>query len=303
MSKKKNRFDHTYDEAKRFHGCDQNYFNIPIDNNFLKLLRSIQIKQSERTISKPKKITGIKLGSDFLKFHFKLHNIDILPKYNVNDLIAYFSTLEKDDIKAIYNSLLVQVNPLDLKYEFIETLNNFTNVVYPVVGERPYFDKILFSNEIENTKLSETTYIHEIIHTQVESVLNSYKNIYNSEVLPYLCELIYTYEKALVDDGELLKYTLKNMFDVVVLKANRVYDSNRYKFTYDVDRNYCSSILKAFCLFEIFQSFKSDDDRNLMIDNIQRVFDGNMTVEQLLNIYNINDNNLLNDNVIKMLKK
>jgi len=142
-----------------------------------------------------------------------------------------------------------------------------------------YFNGISLGNNLVD--LSIATYIHEIAHVQTESVIGYARNLHNKEVISIFLEKIAASE--LDKKGNLLKisekYRLRALFDYLCILANQEKIDFISLLTSSI---YIESTLKAEKLFDMYQRCVTKKDKLKIMQQIQYIFDGQMTVEELL---------------------
>ena len=138
-------------------------------------------------------------------------------------------------------------------------------------------------------------YIHEITHTQVDTIIGSVENYHNAELLPIFMEklvALQTKNKEFLNDIERLRFahTLKGMASLMI-------DRNISEEEALENSMYIVSSLQAQNLFNKYLE-GNDDIKHEIIRNIQNVFDGNKTLENILKEMNISFENSLDKKMI-----
>jgi hypothetical protein len=143
-----------------------------------------------------------------------------------------------------------------------------------------------------------TAYIHELIHTQLESQKGVVQDYHNREIVSIFIEYL---SALLIDEkGDLLRKVQNTRWDDFF---NSVYFLNQYIDTYEfMNRKieasiYIVSSLKAENLFNMYLN-SNNKDKEMMLQNIQDIFDGKITVEDFLEKYNITFENSKKENII-----
>ena len=139
-------------------------------------------------------------------------------------------------------------------------------------------------------------YSHEIIHSQIYSQFGSINNIFNNELLSIFIELLYldtitnkkTYNLIINTKLNMLKQRLSKLDNTDLMSIEKL-DS----------MTYVVSIITAFNLYNIYRKGNILIKKEL-INNIQKIFDGNLTLEEVLEIYDLN---WMDNQCIKQSKK
>lgn len=213
----------------------------------------------------------------FLDYYFKLHKVPYL---------CYPSLLGKKI------PLIFKKHPYDLPlFETEEDALIFDGAVIEELtnSSRP---KVLFRGiELSKTttECTSATYVHEITHTQLDSVKGSIKEYYNAEILSMFAETFHYME---IDKGERLlrlfdsrRISELNLIleDLIEYKNN---SSTKEKDELLEDSKYAISILKAYNLFITFY-YENENIKNEILDDIQCIFDGYLTLEEMLSKYEV----------------
>ena len=270
---------------------------LEVDINMHKIYDQLYQKKTANNVYEedyPYNIYNLqKDASDFfVKANISLHEVPTIT----------FDTLEE----IIYNgipfneNMIEKINPLDLPVEYI-TKSIFFGSVYKVVN---LSDDIIFLGINLGKNISKITlpsYIHEITHTQLDSVRGSIEDYCNSELLPIFMEKLAALEMGnsvfLQTVEDLRSYYTLTFISSLMLEQNLSEEEIR-----DNDM-YVKSFLMANNLFYTY--LESDNYTKAQImKKIQDIFDGKLTLEALLDIMNINLENSSDSKVIeKCLKK
>jgi hypothetical protein len=208
---------------------------------------------------------------------------------------------DKELIK-LYNGVGRLVDPFELPVRFVAEPYYYGNVsLCTNLSDDPEFLKHmkLFFKSIElGNKPNDMTgvcYVHEIIHTQLESVKGIVKDYYNSELLSIFMELVYAYEGGVV----LLREALKNRINMFLTEFHSLYN---YLANLEVTEDglwhnviackYIVSTLKAFNLYDMY-SKENEFGKSNIIWSVQKVFSGIITLENMLNELGITYQNSL----------
>ncbi len=202
-------------------------------------------------------------------------------KLKANDLrreLIFFDdiNLRLNDVLCLYRNKVRLTSPKHIK---IIVAKEYYNQKFSFICKHPSyreFDKmfikyIFVSNY--NTNSMQASYLHEIMHSQLFVYKNIEKEI-NEEVLPIFIELLYGY----YHNTPQLLYRLR-----LIIKYLEEYKE------IESSKTYISSTLKAIELFELYISNNTIGKE--IIDDISKVFDYDITLEELLDKYEISLDN------------
>lgn len=239
--------------------------------------------------------TATKESEDFMKSHFKLHKIPFQTNEVVNDHFTKNEYKSVSEIIRKYKSLTEMIDPYQLPINLEENENyRFAQLEQigincnnrKILAQAPVvFQGITMNNIITNCTPSILT--HEITHSQINSHKGITRSLYNLEIIPIFLQLVHNLEKD-DDNLEIDKvFRLTEIADCINCLTEYY---NREK-TYSADdlfelTKYLESTLKAFMLFEIYLNAKVNKQKEILA-LIQKIFNGELTVEELLEKYNI----------------
>lgn len=216
--------------------------------------------------------------------------------YDAQKFLLYYYRLHKVNTVSIYKLLHHQIhfgrktNPLKLPVSLVPSDDIFSGSVteiFPTDNKPIVFYEINLNSQI--TEQTSASYIHEITHTQLDSLKGSIKEYYNVEVLSIFNELFHA---AILDkDERILRLNDSRRIYEMSITAQELRDSFDGKSPMDRDElldccKYLISDLKAYNLFVTFYN-ANDSLKNEILDDIQAIFDGYLTVEELLAKYDI----------------
>lgn len=247
----------------------------------------------------------VEMTRNAMNKYYKLHDVDYCGVYDleyifneIKDLLAgYSDDPEFRKLFRLINFAVEKRSPFEMPVALDFFDNPFNGeLIDSIVGapSMDYADKsrIVFSGVTLDRCLSNMSgaiYAHEITHSQVDSVKGSCCNYQNMEVLSIFNEKLVAME--LDPSLELLKkmeksraFSLVNSFRVL-----------NYQDEFDEETvlkasTYVISTLQANHLFDKYLN-GSEDERNAIILGVQRVFDGESTVEDLLSNNNVSFEN------------
>ncbi len=233
---------------------------------------------------------------EFFNSLFRVHNVYILPeKYEqlfdrylgskvkttegFSSLILKYTSYEtpfyiplKQQVSDPYYSGLICYFPDGLDEEALPIINS----------------KIVMS---PYTNISPSFYVNQICSTQLDGVRGSVPNFHDREVLSILMEKILAYESS--DDifPIIHNYRMRELkTDMQLIKED---PKNNVVWSFVI------STIKAEELFDYYISL-SDNDKREFFKTIQRIFDGEMSLQELLNTSEIT---LESDRAIPAIKR
>lgn len=214
-----------------------------------------------------------------------LHGIDLNEnKLGVDELLAIYDKI---------NSFSSYVDPYDLKVCFCmkngliegELISSFFDTVRDgeIVTDIS-FDKINMSSIC--TIVSPCIYAHELTHSQLQSQKGIVKYYENLECLSYFVQLVTALEISEDED------VLKVMEKFIKVELIRLITGIDEKMATDEDDlydtgKYLNSTVKALKLFILYYN-GSQLMRLDMLKKVQKIFDGDMYLEDMLDYYGIN---------------
>ena len=247
-------------------------------------------------------ITLKELKKEAKKFYdqfFTVHEISTITEQEIyKNQVFLMNSQTGAEVARKFNSLCTIKNPFDLPIELVSGHSMVGEVKKPLIivptkdfreNVKIPFSHITLGNNL--TKLSIATYIHEISHTQTESNIGYAESFYNKEVISIFIEKLAALE--LDSTGELLRISermrYRDLYDRIQFHRTSLLAISQRLVTIDEvikATPYVYSTLLATKLFDKYQTGK-ESEKNQIIYNIQQVFDGKMTIEQLLESENI----------------
>lgn len=208
-------------------------------------------------------------ASAFLDRYYNLHNIPLIT----NDTGA---------------TIVTNIHPYDLPlYEGEETDNIFSSsIIEDIISTpKPSINYIGINLAPTITEQTSTSYVHEITHSQLDHQIGVIKEFYHAEILSMFNELFHA---SILDSEEniLRLNDSRRLYEMKILTQSLLHPSAFTREDLLLDSQYLISDLKAYNLFIKFY-YGNETLKEEIISDIQSVFDGYMTVEDLLDKYNI----------------
>lgn len=213
-------------------------------------------------------------AKEFLNYYYELNHITYLCEKKLLCFKIYYPK---------------NIDPYKLPINLVDKEDVFSGSVTEIITKKSHilFREINLSNKI--TEQTSSSYIHEITHTQLDNLKGSIVNYYNLEILSIFNELFHA--SILDQDERILRLNDSRRICEMSISAQELddYKNNKSQMTKDELLDCCKyliSDLKAYNLFITFY-YGSTKLKNEILDDIQCIFDGYMTVEELLIKYDI----------------
>lgn len=243
----------------------------------------------------------LKESKVFLRERFVLHKVpyadEVMLKLRLHGRIVR----EEKDLLRLYNKVGKKVDPFEIPIRYVNEPYYYGNVsLLTNLSEDEEFlknMKLFFKSIDLGHKTNEMTgvcYVHEIVHTQVESLKGIVREYYNSEVLSIFTELLYANSRS----PELFKETLKNRINMFLIEFHSLYDYlTNQKKDYDkwhniVSCKYIVSTLKAFKMYDMYVR-ENEFGKSNILWLVQKVFSGIKSLEDILDELGITYENSL----------
>ena len=258
----------------------------------------------------------------FFNDFYNLHKIGYLSDKKLKSILSDKRIQQIEDITNIYNSSATFINPLKLPINYVlDNYNGGTLVTQAVLTEDHELHKQLLPNmnvyftsiklPTRPTDVVTSSYIHEITHSQLESYKGIIEEFNNAEVLSIFNELLYAYNYC---DKKIFDVLLVNRLNSLFMCFNSIYkfkttksrdnileDEEYSDFNYQTDIKYMISTLKALKMFSL--CCEDHITKYHIINLVNKVFNGEFTVEELLDKLNINQENIIETDHIKKIIK
>ncbi len=254
-----------------------------------------------------------KLTKKFLDNYISLHNVGFLSNKKLQNMVNKLNVSSIYELAYVYNESAVSLDPYKIPINYVHknVLDGTLNVQTLVTEDEKYFKELfpllnIYFTDIDLsyyvTEITPACYVHEIIHSQLESHKGIIKNYINTEVLSIFFELLYTFEY----NKNIYNVILLNRINYIISCYNNMYRyknnmSKKYnEYNYYSDAKYIVSTLIAFNLFDKYINY--NDKKELLI-NIQNVLNGSLYLEEYLKKYNATYDESLSDTYIKRIFK
>lgn len=255
----------------------------------------------------------VEMSKNVLTKYFNLHDILYLPCDKLHEIFSSFHVDTGGSISAtVLDEILMKVDeeaslisPFDLPVTLLGGMHSMMGNIKKnaiIMSDDTFLEKCpitFFEVELgdEMSLASAATYSHEIVHSQLESIKGACKNYHNKEVLSVFTEKLVALD--LDPSGGLLKKCeqarSKFLYETLLkLKNPQLYDRTSL-----VESSvYVTSIVQADHLFDKYINGDIDCQTRIL-DGMQKVFDGESTVENLLSENSVSLQNSMNPILIK----
>lgn len=228
--------------------------------------------------------------------YFTMHDVSYVSEEGFTGILSKYADPTTGSIDASRLNELAEeieaahkvVSPFELPIKLVKGHSFFGQTRKPIalVDDKDFLAKhpvgfayVVLGDNI--TLLSVATYVHELVHSQLESIKGSCTNFHNREVLSIFMEKFVACE--LDPSGELLRVSeyMRNkdlLENIALLKLGAPEVSRDQLLESTV---YVTSALKADELFNKYRN-GSEEVRTSILSGIQNIFDGSSTVEEFL---------------------
>lgn len=208
------------------------------------------------------------------------------------------------EVAQKFNSLCRTISPYEIPVNLIKGHSMVGETQKPIIVAQlpgfkenvkiPYSEVLLGDNL---TDLSIATYVHELGHILTESIPGYATDFYNKEVISIFLEKLAALE--LDSTGTLLKISERMRFAHLYQMIKSLKKQSTLGFEQSLANSvYVNSTLLATCLFDKYQNGTLEEQKDI-ISSIQQVFDGQITVEDLLTAQGITLDQSKNPELIK----
>lgn len=284
------KYGHNIDKSLRYVYDNPRYACLLKSMNALDKVTMSKVKKSAKT---------------FCKNHFDLHHVLTTDTKTIKDNYPEISKCSSS--KEMYdtvNSLLKEVDPFDLPVKVLDKHSMFSVTRKPILRINGHLDddnRKMYFEEINIGKmlnmLSAGVLVHEIAHVEQESNLGYAEDYLNKEFISFFLEKVAI--KELDQTGDLLRLAEMVRYSEFVNKYGRIRNChNRGKIPDVNDLMYSKSLLLAIKLFDDYCNERDLSKRDEYFEEIQKVFDGKQTVEDIIRRRNIKLNTCVTPSVL-----
>lgn len=277
--------------------------------DFATFIEDLEIDKRKYFLGPSTKQEVLTNTQNFFNRNFKLHKIPYkgnlrckLDKY----ILRYVPGIE---IPLRIHNVSRTINPLRLPVRFssssmVECMV-VENVTFISVDEflnrmQISFKEIILPPQI--TELTESSYVHELTHTELAHQRGIIKNYYNSEIPSIFMELLNIHESSKANTLLPLQdaVRLTELYDILyrLESVHKKVTTEPYEDLIDATK-YAESIIKAYHLFVEYY-YGTPALKKYILTCIQNLLDGNIQLEDILDEFEITvDSSINNPNLIK----
>ena len=245
-----------------------------------------------------------------------LHDVGYLSDKDLIFLLRNSLINSFDDLVSLYNDAGILISPfsIPIKYDkekvFAGTLetqllimdDDHINEILKKLNI--YFNHIFLSKY--PTNIATSCYIHEIMHSQLESQKGIVEDFYNTEVLSIFMEMLYAYEKNDVEYymilGLRINHLCSSFYRMHLFQTDQIEDEKYELYDFCCDGKYFISILKAFNLLLKYIN-SNNNGKKIILTEIQKVINGYKNLEEMLGVFDVNYESSLDSSITNRLLK
>lgn len=271
-------------------------YNYYIDEELANIINFINNRDDLENIKNA--IINTKKGFNFDITNLKLEKVkNLLNEYfNIKKVLYYPTTPSKFKFLRQKNyQKLTPISPFDIPITYIpcEEKKLECSVIRSIPMQKLGNIQVIQSINFTPSNIMATTYAHEITHTQYQS-----KEFIYDEILPIFVEELIN---SLTDNN-------KNIFYVRINNLlNCLKEINKKPFPQDeIDEfnklntiKYIESTLIAYMLYHIYSNESLSSTKARIIDDVQSVIDGTISIEDLISKYELTNKNTKNFTLFK----
>ena len=252
----------------------------------------------------------IALSKSFFDKYFTVHKISHVPVETIVAKQGEIAASTGAQTARNFNSLLTQIDPFELPVKLVTGHSMIGEVQKPlIVAEGEEYAKIVevpfayMNLGKELTLLSAATHAHETAHTQTESNKGYAIDFFNKEVISIFIEKLAALEFD--PTGELLRLSERNRYKYISDFASIISDPFKAyrkqgisKIAIRDAQLAVQSTLYATKLFDNYLLATLEGKKAILVA-IQAIFDGKLTVEELLESQGITLNNAREEDIVR----
>lgn len=293
------------------HGYKDLKPTIDINERLLKFassLATIDFLDTYKLQRTPSRQTILTTSEYFLTTKFKLYPISYASDYLIKKKLNNQEVSSIQELITLYNSVGYDISPFKIPIHFVNkpyyhgTVSLQTSLCFEeefLKQMKIYARYIELSNK--TSEFSSLCHIHEIIHLELERLKGSVENYLHSEILSIFMEQVYAYEQD--KTNLLLRKNTLNRLNYFFLELHSLLHNNLSAFEQSISSKYIVSILISYQLFTIYLQ-GDNHTKKYLLSNIQDIFNGQQTLEEMLTKLNITyENSIEESNFINILKR
>lgn len=263
-------------------------YNYYVDEKLANIINFINNRDDLENIKNA--IINAKKGFNFDITNLKLEKVkNILNEYfNIKKVLYYPTTPSRFKFlrQKTYENLS-PMSPFDIPITYIpcEEKKLKCSVIRSIPMQKLGNIQVIQSINFTPSNIMATTYAHEITHTQYQS-----KEFIYDEILPIFVEELIN---SLTDNNKIIFYArINNLLECLKeLNKNPFPQDEIEEFNKLNTIKYIESTLKAYMLYHIYTNEPLSSTKARIIDDVQSVIDGTISIENLISKYELTDKN------------
>ena len=261
-------------------------YNYYIDEELANIINFINNRDDLENIKNA--IINAKKGFNFDITNLKLENVkNILNEYfNIKKVLYYPTTPSRFKfLRQKTYQKLTPLSPFDIPITYIPCEELKCSVIRSIPMQKLGNIQVIQSINFTPSNIMATTYAHEITHTQYQS-----KEFIYDEILPIFVEELIN---SLTDNNKNIFYTrINNLLECLKeINKNPFPQDEIEEFNKLNTIKYIESTLIAYMLYHIYTNESLSSTKARIIDDVQSVIDGTLSIENLISKYELTDKN------------
>ena len=261
-------------------------YNYYIDEELTNIINFINNRDDLENIKNA--IINAKKGFNFDITKLKLENVkNILNEYfNIKKVLYYPTTPSRFKfLRKITYKNLSPMSPFDIPITYIPCKELKCSVIRSIPMQKLGNIQVIQSINFTPSNIMATTYAHEITHTQYQS-----KEFIYDEILPIFVEELIN---SLTDNNKNMFYArINNLLECLKeINKNPFPQDEIEEFNKLNTIKYIESTLIAYMLYHIYTNESLSSTKARIIDDVQSVIDGTLSIENLISKYELTDKN------------
>lgn len=262
-------------------------YNYYIDEELTNIINFINNRDDLENIKNA--IINAKKGFNFDITKLKLENVkNILNEYfNIKKVLYYPITPSRFKfLRQKTYQKLTPLSPFDIPITYIPCEELKCSVIRSIPMQKLGNIQVIQSINFTPSNIMATIYAHEITHTQYQS-----KEFIYDEILPIFVEELIN---SLTDNNKNMFYARINN----LLECLKEINKNPFPPKDEIEEfnklntiKYIESTLIAYMLYHIYTNESLSSTKARIIDDVQSVIDGTLSIENLISKYELTDKN------------
>lgn len=262
-------------------------YNYYIDEELTNIINFINNRDDLENIKNA--IINAKKGFNFDITNLKLENVkNILNEYfNIKKVLYYPITPSRFKfLRQKTYQKLTPLSPFDIPITYIPCEELKCSVIRSIPMQKLGNIQVIQSINFTPSNIMATIYAHEITHTQYQS-----KEFIYDEILPIFVEELIN---SLTDNNKNMFYARINN----LLECLKEINKNPFPPKDEIEEfnklntiKYIESTLIAYMLYHIYTNESLSSTKARIIDDVQSVIDGTLSIENLISKYELTDKN------------